>query len=152
MKKISVLLLLFIFISNIFLYAQDTQETQEKKILTYEEGLQDGKTAASTENSFLWSLIGCGATCFFFGLGCLGSTLLGYLIEPKSPYVSYDKGQDYVRGFQNGYSSEVKKKRATSAFVGGCISTVAQTLIYGTLYVIYGAALITFLSSLFSMQ
>lgn len=43
MKKISVLLLLFIFISNIFLYAQDTQETQEKKILTYEEGLQDGK-------------------------------------------------------------------------------------------------------------
>ncbi len=146
MKKFFILFLVFVFISNIFLYAQN------KEKLTYEEGRNDGKIAASSENSFIWGLIGCGATCFFSGLGCIGSTLIGYIIEPSLPYVSLDKGEDYVRGFKDGYSSEVKKKRATSAFVGGCISTVAQVLIYVPIYIIYGATIIASLASIFSMQ
>lgn len=148
MKKSIILILIFVSIFNIFLFSQNLQQQKP----SYEEGREAGRLAASSENSFIWGLVGCGATCFFEGLGCLGATLAGYLIEPTVPYVSSEKGDDYIRGFRESFASEVKKKRATSAFVGGCLSTIGQIIIYIPVYIIYGAWITATLASIFSMQ
>ncbi len=123
MKKYLIFLLVFNLITNLFLFAQDTKSDQNTTP-DYEKGLLEGKSRASTENMLMWGLLGCGSTCFLGALGCLGSTLIGYLMEPSTSYVSTTKGEDYIKGFKEGYSSSVKTKRATSAFIGGCISSV----------------------------
>lgn len=146
MKKYLILLLVFSSITNLSLFAQDINQNTTPD---YEKGVLDGKNAASTENRLMWGLLGCGSTCFFGALGCLGSTLVGYLMEPSTPYVSTTKGEDYVRGFKEGYSSSVKTKRATSAFIGGCISGVLQTAIYIPVYILYGAAIMAQFSTIF---
>lgn len=148
MKKSIILILVFVLVFNISIFSQNLQAQKP----SYEEGREAGRVAASSENTLIWGLIGCGATCFFEGLGCLGATLAGYLIEPTAPYISSEKGDDYIRGFRESYSAEVKKKRATSAFVGGCLSTVGQLIVYIPVYIIYGAWITAMLASIFTTQ
>lgn len=141
MKKYLICFLLLSFIlSSYSIYAEEKP--------SYTDGQKQGESEASRASTTTWTLIGCGSTCLFSTIGCLGSTALGYLLSPSAPFISSDKGDEYARGFKDSYASKVKQKRATSACVGGSIMTLLQILFAIPVYLIWGASIIALLNSL----
>ncbi|MEJ5307415.1 MAG: hypothetical protein WHT27_03860 [candidate division WOR-3 bacterium] len=153
MKKITILILVFVLVFNISVFSQNLQQQKP----SYEEGKEAGRIAASSENTFLWGILGCGATSFLSLFGCLGTTIVAYLIEPQIPYIPYEKGDNYRIGFKEGYSTEIRMKRAISTLVGGSIPLICITAFSISYYLLYGTCIFTsylsvLLASIFSMQ
>ncbi len=100
---------------------------------TYQQGYTDGKGAANREPMGGWAATGAVGGCVAGPLGCLAATGAGAFIEPRyNPAYYQGQGQvgqqDYWAGYNEGYSDRLKARRATSAFVGGTVATVALTV------------------------
>ncbi|MDY6786879.1 MAG: hypothetical protein SVK54_02005 [candidate division WOR-3 bacterium] len=125
MKKTLCLFLMLSFIFSIC-FADD-----------YTDGVTAGERAAKNKSTTMWTAIGCGGGCCLNGLGCLGTTLVGFLMSPQVPMSAMGKSNEYMKGFQSSYGPKVKQKQAISAFIGGAIGA----LLASTAWVVYCFAL-----------
>ncbi|MFO8062974.1 MAG: hypothetical protein R6U31_08640 [bacterium] len=121
MKKITVLLLVISFVFSIC-FADN-----------YTDGVMAGERAAKSKSTTMWTAIGFGGGCCLNSLGCLGATLVGFLMSPQVPMSAMGKGNEYMMGFQSAYGPKVKQRQAISAFIGGTIGV----LLAGTAWVVY---------------
>lgn len=97
-----------------------------------EEGRIDAEQAANRDaSSTIWGLIGFGSGCLLSGVGCLGSTLIAFLITPQLPAAVMNKSSEYIMSYKDTYVSTIKQKRALASFIGGSIATVIG---YGLYY------------------
>jgi hypothetical protein len=108
----------------------------------YGAGLARGQADARMAGTAGWGIGGfCGALgCGLGGLlgavsigtgciGCLGTTGAGMALAPTPPPTGDTYGNEWARGYRDGYTKQAQKKRATFAFVGGTMGLLVVTAV-----------------------
>jgi hypothetical protein len=102
----------------------------------YAKAVLAGRQAADMEpeNGFLIGGVASGVLCG--AIGCLTTTAIGAVAEPKTPYQYWtaEHTEAYKVAFHDGYEREKKKRRATQAFIGGALGTAAFTAMSVAIY------------------
>jgi len=91
---------------------------------SFAEGMQAGEIDAARVGGFGW---GAGGFCAGAACGCLGCLAVsgtGLLLDPASHPAAQSRPPDWVLGYDQGYKTKLKHRRATSAFIGGAIGVI----------------------------
>ena len=131
MKKLLILLLILSFTLSIFSDKIETENTNY-----YINPILQGQNDANKADYSFWTYIGIGSGCLFNVAGCLGSTLIGYLVPTiESTRDLSNAHPSYIEKYTKSFTKKVKDKQAQNVFVGGSIGVVLFFLCYIAYYI-----------------
>ena len=98
----------------------------------YEDGYIQGRESAKTDPAHGWLVIGGVSGCLAGSIGCLAASGAGLAIRPEVSaafWTDDPQGDRWNEGFEDGYRSKLRQKRATLAFGAGAVGTAAFTAV-----------------------
>jgi len=124
--KIIMFVVLAFFMFSVHTLAQLQTEND------YYQGKLDGENEGKAK--------GAGAAWFF--IGCAGTPIWPYILEPDVPSAAslIGKSPQYIMAYNEGYKSAVKAERVKKAWYGCIASGVTYIAFYGVYFIALAAA------------
>lgn len=98
---------------------------------SFAAGTTDGLVDAANESTFAWGAGGFGGGLLLPPVGCIGVTVGAHVTEPRIPEgaaAEPERDPQYVAGYRDAYTREIKSRRARAAVVGGTIGMTITLL------------------------